>query len=75
MKETPPPRPIREIKCVRRCGYIRPYTDSPEWKMRIIDHPHYGPVSNEHLVELEVFDHNCDTWLEARDRARSKIRR
>jgi hypothetical protein len=61
---------IREIVCVRKCGYIRPYTDTRAWLTRIIDHPVYGLVNGRQLVETEVWNHDCKMFLERRAHAR-----
>lgn len=69
-----PRSPIREIKCARGCGFKRPYTDADWYLTRIIDHPYYGLVSGENLVQLEMYNHDCSTFLERQAYARAKIR-
>jgi hypothetical protein len=64
---TVPARIVR-IECPRRCGWYRAYTKTGQWMSAIIDHPLYGLLTQQELVNLEVQSHDC---IEARN---AKIR-
>lgn len=62
---------IRQVRCMHNCGYVRPYTDATWWLDRVITHPLYGPVTGQKIVELDMWYHVCDKFLERRERART----
>lgn len=64
---------IHKIKCPKHCGWYRDYTNRPEWMVRKIDHPIYGSVTEETLVQLEILDHDCIETANARLRHNRRV--
>jgi hypothetical protein len=62
-----PPR-IVNIDCPRKCGWFRAYTQRNEWMTKIVDHPLYGLLTEQELVNLEVTTHDCTETRNARIR-------
>jgi hypothetical protein len=59
----------RRIACARNCGWVRSYRDSPAWLQQKLTVPLYGEVTNERLVQLDVFNHTCAAATAASVRA------
>lgn len=59
---------IRRIYCQYQCGYFRDVTDSQAWEQRIIHHPIYGNVPNHVIARRDVERHNCEIYLDAKER-------
>jgi hypothetical protein len=55
--------------CEYRCGWKRDITDTTAWQEQKIDHPRYGEVTNLFAAECDINDHNCGTYLAAKDRS------
>lgn len=62
---------IRKVKCSRSCGYERPYTDTAWWLDQVIDHPVYGKINGNALVQREMWDHDCGEFKAAQERFRA----
>lgn len=56
-------------ECPRRCGYFREWHATPTYLTQFIDHPLYGLISGEELVERDISTHSCGFFRNAHSKA------
>lgn len=61
------PGPCERHRCP--CGWFRDRNTGPDWRRRMLDHPLYGPVTNDELVLRDIAAHDCDAATGAHCRA------
>ncbi len=60
--------PPLEVWQCPACTWFRVSHTASKWKSEIIDHPIYGRVTDEKVVELDTRNHNCAATRAARVR-------